>query len=447
MAFDLSTISDILKIDYQGPIREQLNSATILLSKLRRNDREYQGKQAYLPLHKGRNVGVGARAESGTLPSAGNQQYDKAVFTTKYNYGRIRLTGPAIEASRNNVGSFVRAIQSEIQGLMRDLKVDLNRQLFHDGTSCLTQTISNSGTTIEVESTRFLQTGMQIVFANGADGTDKSGAGTTTVSSITDSNTFVASTAPGSALDTNDIIIRGDSADPANASRDYTSSTTWRTPLEMWGLEAVLNDMNPGRNRTDTEATAVGARGFDQDLSSGRFGEINRVGDTFWDVNMLSPTAPGAAAGADRDLTLDLMQQAFDEAEIEGDADPGLILTNHAIKRRYAALLQADKRYPAGGEITLDGGYRALEFNGVPLVADKDASLTATPQFLKRLYFITMSSMEMLVLSDWKWMERDGAVLCRVANKDEYEATLYAYMQLACDRPNANSVLDGINES
>lgn len=38
MAFDLTAASNILKTRYLGPIREQLNNSTILLSRIGRED-------------------------------------------------------------------------------------------------------------------------------------------------------------------------------------------------------------------------------------------------------------------------------------------------------------------------------------------------------------------------------------------------------------------------
>jgi hypothetical protein len=199
----------------------------------------------------------------------------------------------------------------------------------------------------------------------------------------------------------------------------------------MWGLEIIVSALNPAGFTSP-------ARGV-----TATFGEIDRTtgAGAFFKANVLSNS------GTLRALTTDLMQQAMDQCDIASDETPGAILTNHAIKRRYAALLVADKRYPPGGDITLDGGYKALDFNGVALVADKDASLTATPNVLQALYFLSMSSLEMQVLQDWEWMQKDGAILARVANKDAYEATLACYMNLSCDRPNANCLLSDISET
>lgn len=248
-----------------------------------------------------------------------------------------------------------------------------------------------------------------------------SGSVANKVVSITDATTVVMTSAPGAAYASGaDAFIR-------TGVRDGTFAKAG----EMWGLEIVVSDKDPDQFTSP-------ARGV-----TDNFGEIDRstAGGAFFKANIMTNS------GTLRALTTDLMQEAMDRCDIASDETPGAILTNHAIKRRYASLLVADKRYPPGGDVTLDGGYKALEFNGVALVADKDASLTATPNVLQALYFVSMGSLEMQVLEDWQWMQKDGAVLSRVANKDSYEATLFAYMNLGCDRPNANCLLGDISET
>lgn len=423
MPLDTTVADAILKIDYEGPVREQLNLANVLLTKLKKTPQEdFVGRQVYIPVHYGQNVGVGARREAGVLPVAGSQLFDKATYTVKYLYGRIKLTGQVISSTKNSVGSFIRALDAEMKGITKDVKTDLNRQIWHDGSCALTKcaTTSNS-TSVEVESTKFLKAGMPIEVRVGTTGAVSTGALDRTVSSVTDSNTFVIS---GAAITTDNTfyvfrkLTRGLTSEGFPVAWDYTSET--------WGLEALLSDANPGVGLVE------------------KVGELDRSTKSWWKSTVM--TNP-AGAGTARAVDLDLMQWVLDNAEIEGESQPGIILTNHALKRRYAALLVADKRYPAGGEITLDGGYKALEFSGIPLVADKDASLTATPQVLNRMYFVSLDSMEWQLLEDWQWMQRDGAVLHRLDDYDMYGATLYSYQNLIVTRPNANVVLADLSES
>jgi len=96
MGATISTLGETLKIDYLPVVREQLNNATVLLAKAQKNTEDVYGKQWQLTVHYGRNSGVGARAERGTLPSAGNQSYKNPYGAVKYNYGKIELTGKSL---------------------------------------------------------------------------------------------------------------------------------------------------------------------------------------------------------------------------------------------------------------------------------------------------------------------------------------------------------------
>src|SRR5690242_6011742 len=129
----ITTISNMLKDIYLGPITEQLNNETLILARLETRTQDFVGNQVVLPLHTGRYGGVGARGEDQDLPAAGNQVYKRAVYDTKNLYGRLRVTGPSMMTSRNDAGSFIPILRGEIDGLRQDLKRDLARQFYGDG--------------------------------------------------------------------------------------------------------------------------------------------------------------------------------------------------------------------------------------------------------------------------------------------------------------------------
>jgi hypothetical protein len=108
-------------------------------------------------------------------------------------------------------------------------------------------------------------------------------------------------------------------------------------------------------------------------------------------------------------------------------------------------VLETLRRYPPGGEITLSSGYKALEFNGMPLVADKDAETLASGDAFERIYFVDTSTMWIAHMGDWDWMQEDGAILNRIPSRDAYEAILFRYMNLVSDQPNANAALIAIS--
>jgi len=109
-----------------------------------------------------------------------------------------------------------------------------------------------------------------------------------------------------------------------------------------------------------------------------------------------------------------------------------LILSNHDLRDAYAAELTADKRFV--NTLSLDGGWKALEYSGIPWVADADCPPNT-------IFFVDPEHLFLMQMSDWDWMDEDGAVLSRVSGSDAYEAVLFWYADLATDRPRGHSFL------
>ena len=361
---NLAFFNAILKEDYLEPIREQLNNSTILLKRLKRNEEDVGGRTAYVPLHTGRNSGVGARADGGALPAAGRQTYTSAQYLCAYNYGRIQITGPTIAASRKDKYAFVKAVDSEIKGMTKDLKDDLNRQLFGDRTGIMaTITVAGDGANpvMTVDNAQYIQTGMILDIRNAA-GVQPGAGPNITVLGVNRVTNVITATAVLLAADT---PIGGFVCRAGNFN------------LEMMGLMGIVNNVN-------TRAAAgnfVGA--LDRTLAA----------NGFWDANVL------ANGGVNRNLTLDLLQQGFDASEIEG-GEVSLIITSYAQRRRYLALVKADGRFV--NNLKMDGGWDALDYNGKPLVVDRHMQ----PGMI---YFLDESALELYRMSDFDWINKCAA--------------------------------------
>jgi hypothetical protein len=408
MALDLSAAGNVLKNRYLGPIREQLNQKTILLKRIERQDQMISGKNWTVPLHTSRNTSAGiGRADGGTLPTAGQQGYETAVIPNAYIYGRIEVTGPTIRAARDNAGAFVEAIKSEVNGLTKDIRRSVNRQLFGDGRDALgfwTTADDTSGTNID----------------------DNQG------------NAFVH--LPSSGTVTCDLIDagdnstkRGDSIVVTLGAKGATSyAVTWTGTVsssadtdylvledtlgyQMMGIEGIIDDANPA-------------------LLAGGLHGLDVASKTFWKAQVFENS------GTKRALTLAMMQEPlsaiaqnsdFDEADVE------FMLGNYNIRDKYVSLLVADKRFV--NTMTLDGGFKGVEFNGIPFVVDPQCKRST-------IYYVVPESMRIYRTSDFDWMEKDGSVLSRVANKDAYEAVMFHYGNLACHFRNANAVLGDLED-
>jgi hypothetical protein len=399
MPQNLANFDAVLKEDYLGPIREQMPQNNILLYRLEKNEEDVGGKKAVVPLHTGRNSGVGARADGGTLPDAGHQEHDVAYYNCAYNYGRIEITGPTIAASRKNKYAFVRAADTEIQGMVKDLKYDINRQLHNDGSGVLAIVNGDStDTTLTVDNpgTKYLQKNMKIQVVDPTSTTPgdyRANVGTLTIVAKTSDTQVTVNSNIHADMADNDYVVREGSY-----------------KLEMMGLDGIIS--------TGNARAGIKVGGIDRTVA----------GNEFWKAHVLDN------GGTLRKLTLDLMQQAWDLAEDDG-GEISLVLTNRDVRRKYLALVKADGRYV--NTMTLDGGFDALEYNGKPLVVDRHC-------LPNRIYFIDESTLALYRMSDFDWMEDKNGILRPISGKDAYEAVLYLYATLGCSAPNHNAVLKDI---
>ena len=86
----------------------------------------------------------------------------------------------------------------------------------------------------------------------------------------------------------------------------------------------------------------------------------------------------------------------------------------------------------------LSGGYKALSYNGIPLVYDR---------FIEdgTMYLLDTSAFKLHQLCDWRYLENEnGKILRQTQGKPTYTATLVKYCDLVCARPNGQAKLTGL---
>lgn len=411
MAQNLSNFDEALKIDYLPAIREQLENSSILLSKIERNTRDVSGKQWQMTAHTQRNSGVGAGSET-DLPTAGSQGYKNPYGTVKYNRGRIQISGPVMKASRTDKGAMTRALESEIDGVTRDLKKDVNYQLMNDGTAvrALVNGDPGTGTTLTLDGpgTNWFHDGMLVDILDPATG-DITTSGTDLVVTSVDSSTQLTMAAALNAdVADNDWVVRANSREVGGGSLSANPS------YEMMGLKGIIDD--------GTYVTTLH--------------NISRSTYAWWKC---STHSDDDNSGTNRALSRELIQKSISAVEKNGGS-VSMILSDHDARDSYVSLEASDKRHV--NTMTLDGGWKALEYssggNGsIPWVADVDM----TPN---TIFFIDLMHLQLMEMSGWEWMDEDGAVLSRVSGSDAYEAVLFKYSDLATDRPRAHSFLRDI---
>lgn len=456
-----SAIATLLKDFYLGPIRGQLNRDNLIYRRLARNSEIVDGQQIVIPLHVGRSRGVGATYDGGILPQAGRQGYARTTTRPKYNYGSIRISGPAMGASRTARGAFIQVLESEIRGMIKDSKSDLNRQAWADGSGRLAiveaSHASTTGATIKLRGVwdsadqsptlKHIYPGDRIALEDiSAAGTivPLLGANFAEVSAVDlAAKTITMSGAVTATLADGDAIVRGPRSDLVPALDDSSFrgqvASVAQEAKEMMGLVGIVNGPNGWPVRSmgayapiySTSASPAG------DLYAGSAsgtvirGTFQNLFDPIWRANMFFN------GGTPRALSLDLMQRAFDTSEEIGQATPTIGIGSYGVRRMYANLLFPDRRYTGGHTYELDGGYQAIDYNGIPIVPEKDSPEAA-------LFFLSEENLFFAQESDFYWLDKDGSILVRVDGRDAWEATLALYSELCTDRRNAQTCIGDI---
>lgn len=135
MATLANSISTILKNQYEGPIREQLNREALIYQLFSEGPHQWAGSNVIIPLH---TRGVVSTAivyggEGAVVPPASNQDYLTLTVTYASMYASFSVTGQAEASAPGNGGSeaaFVGAMFSEMRGLEMDIRHRLDRDMF-----------------------------------------------------------------------------------------------------------------------------------------------------------------------------------------------------------------------------------------------------------------------------------------------------------------------------
>lgn len=396
----VSTVSNVLKDIYLGPITEQLNNEVLLISRLEARPQDISGNQAVVPVHTGRTGGIGARADRESLPAAGNQGYNKAVYDLKAMYGRIQVTGLSMGKTKSDAGSFIRVLKAEMDGVVNDLKKDMARQAYgpSDGNAGGNGRIAKCGTTsssttIVLNSDEPLRKGhlyVGMVVDIGTAGSSASLADGVTISAVNVSTPSI--TVGGSAITT---------------STSHFVSRHGSAGKEVDGLQTLVSD------------------------SANTVGGIDASSNSFWD-NQRSTNS-----GTARALSLDLLSQAFNKVRTEG-GEVSALYTTYGVQRAYFNLLQSQVRYVE--PMTLKSGWQTLDFMGQPFIADTDARFG-------KIYFLDEKYLKLYSNSDWFWLDDDGNVLKYVSGYDAYEAVIARYLNFGATRRNTQYVLADLTDT
>jgi len=349
---------------------------------------EFAGRQWVVAVHTGRNESGTARAEGGVLPPAGQQSWNDLIDKVRKLYKQIQLTGFSMEVTERSVGAYLRLLEGETVGAVNDLRKDMNRQAFGDQSGILANITAKGTNTITVDSLQYLRVGMFIDFVNYS-----------TLAVVGTPNVQVTAIAPSTR-----VVTYG--------GADQAASITAGTHVPMLNGNAGL-EINGLKKVTRSDLSQNYAlHGIDSSVA----------GNEWWKAKQVD--------GGNTTFDEDVGQLLLDQIGAEG-WETEMLLTTRGIRRRYVNTLKAQKRWNDANAGTMHGGFKYIDYNGLPLVFDDDC-----PK--QYMFFIRPSDFLWVQLNgnDFRWMNRDGAILRKVetTDLDAYKATLYKYCDLGVMR-------------
>lgn len=386
----MTSADKALKTLYLGAITEQLNTeVNPLLAKIKQSTADVWGKEIRRVARYGINGGIGAGSETGDLPKAEGNHYEQFVCTLKNLYGTIEISDKAMRASANDAGAFVNLLNDEMDGLLKASAFNFGRMLYGDGSGVLAKVSAASvGNTISCDSVKNFAVGMIVgVFTN--DGVDL-GLGMRRVTDVDRENNKI--TVDGKAFETDDV------------DAGCTIHMQGSVDNEITGLGAIFK-------------------------STGNIYGLSRATHK-WLVPYMK-TNVGS-------ITETVIQKAIDYLDETAGSRVNFIVCSSGVKRAFQKHLATYKRNV--DVMNLEGGYKALSYNGIPIVSDRFCPAGT-------MYLLNTDDFTLHQLCDWKWLEgEDGKILKQNAGKPTYTATLVKYADLICAKPCGQAMLSGITE-
>ena len=390
---NLSTVSEALKVLYINPIREFVNmQADPFASRILQTSDNIVGYQKIVrAVQIGANGGAGAGTETGMLPVSGENLYKQFESTTKNLYGTISISDKILKSATGaNAGSFVNALQRDVDTLVTTLKFSLARQVYGDGsgTLCTCKAQAAAGKVLEVQNKQMTRN-----------------------------------------------LLPGLTVDVYNVSTKISAANT----------RVVDVDHATGKITLDVATTAAAAAGAIVTMQGSKDLELTGLGKIF------DTTAGSTLYGLSRDdysWMRPCVKSSFGAISEAGLQEVIFLLEdtytngiNHIAcgQSAYLAYMKLmESRRTINDTMTLAGGHKALLFNGIPLTRSKFLADDCIDMYDTSVFSVDQ-------IADWEWLDDDvHGILQRNARYPIYEGSIAKYCDLMCVLPGTLARLKGV---
>lgn len=390
----IESVDQVLKSYYLDAICTQLNSGiSPFYSAIEKTAALISGKDAIVPVELGISGGLGTNEEAGELPVSAAALRECLTVPLRNIYGVIDVSDKLLRANRDNASGLVSVLNTEIQMMIRSAQFNLNRMMWGNGDGLLGVIAERTEQTanpheFKVEDARKLTAGMCI--------------------DIMRDNTPVYSN------------VRITDVDYIN---------------DIFTIEVI--------SVAGHEDAAAGDKIYMQ-KSKGH--EVNGVPYLFYNLSsdyyglpkLYAPGIEPCVKDLNAELSLEAMQEFFDGISMRSAIPTNMIVCSLKTRRQYLNQLMLTRTNI--DYLNLDGGFKTLAFNGVPVCGERfveDGSM----------YYLNTDAFKLVQLCDWEWLQGDnGSILNQIDRKAVYTATLVKYANLVSTYPRAQGVMQGITD-
>ena len=454
-------LSALLKEQYEGPIREQLNLEALIYRLFSEGPHSWSGDKVIIPLH---TAGVESSAiaylqESsaaggapGTIPvpAASAQSYLDLTVGAKHLYASFEVTGQAEAKAPGNAGgsegAFIGAMYSEMRGLEKDVRSSMNKDMF-TGQGFPGFLVDNQAATVKA--------GRRISGANHLTNGDivqlwhVPADLTTAWSKLVDGNGGGLDTFTVAAVDTQaGTCSLTSSGGAANAGPDASGIPD--TDLVVIEKVAALAAAGLGARRDTLEINglnclAFGAAAGDA-YGNARAAVANPILRGFGFKNAPAAAAAGGMSSG-QPLTLSDMQLVVDSIAERTEEDVDCVIMHRFTRAQFRNLAQENIRY-LPGETVGDLGHRPgdLAFEDIPITVSKDVPYGV-------IYFLVKDTLNTYTLRPGGFQEftDNGDIITQKRElatgrlADVREGFWKQYYNLVSELPRAIGVMAGIS--
>ena len=362
------------------------------------------GKRFVIPVQLGFTEAVGARyAGNNALPTAQANSYDQAYIYMKRLYGRIKIEGLAVEASKGK-NAWIDALTAETKGVINAFAIDIDRQLMEDGKGIMGKVASVSDLEITLAARRTGDVAAkwfrknQVIDIYSSAGVLRVAGLKITAVDMANGKITVDST-PTNVVAT-DLIYK---------SGSYTLATNTG---ELMGLDGVIDTGNtPGSDFQGIDATA----------------------EPLWQAYVVGSVGV---------LSEEKIQNALDAIEVRTDGNKvDLGILTYALRNKLISLMQALRKVET---VDFTAGWRAIKYIG----GDVELPFMVHPKCpVGYIYLVSLPHIRLYVLKNLTWDTSNGGMIKNAEGYDEYYAWFKMYANLGTDCRNAHGKMTGVTTS